>query len=334
MMPNLSFLGARRQILIAGFLAIVGLLAPRFVQPSHAERYPDRLIKIIVPFPAGGPTDVAARLIAQALSAKLGQSVVIENHVGAGGRIGAKMVATAEADGYLLLGGTNVNAIAGALYRDLGFDPIGSFAPVAAICSDTMALAISPTVPADTLQQFVQYAKNNPGKLKYGAPTGIYTHFAPEYFKLKTGADILFVPYKGGAPAITDVLGGHIDMVFNNKSTLLPLFKEAKLKALAVTSEARWPELPAVPTMKEVGIEGIPTEVVFGLLAPRDTPPAIVEVLNRAVNEGLQSAEVRASFAALGIDPKGGTPQDLSAELTRQASEWKAVIDQIGFKME
>jgi tripartite-type tricarboxylate transporter receptor subunit TctC len=115
---------------------------------------------------------------------------------------------------------------------------------------------------------------------------------------------------------------------------LLPLFKEAKLKALAVTSEARWPELPAVPTMKEVGIEGIPTEVVFGLLAPRDTPPAIVDVLNRAVNEGLQSAEVRASFAALGIDPKGGTPQDLSAELTRQASEWKAVIDQIGFKME
>jgi tripartite-type tricarboxylate transporter receptor subunit TctC len=335
MMPNLSFLGARRQILIAGFLAIVGLLAPPFVQPSHAERYPDRLIKIIVPFPAGGPTDVAARLIAQALSAKLGQSVVIENHVGAGGRIGAKMVATAEADGYtLLLGGTNVNAIAGALYKDLGFDPIGSFAPVAAICSDTMALAVSPTVPADTLQQFVQYAKSNPGKLKYGAPTGIYTHFAPEYFKLKTGADILFVPYKGGAPAITDVLGGHIDMVFNNKSTLLPLFKEAKLKALAVTSEARWPELPAVPTMKEVGIEGIPTEVVFGLLAPRDTPPAIVDVLNRAVNEGLQSAEVRASFAALGIDPKGGTPQDLSAELTRQASEWKAVIDQIGFKME
>src|SRR5215471_21482653 len=183
-MPNLTFRCAWCRILFAGFLAITSLLAPPASQPGLAEPYPDRAIKVIVPFPAGGPTDVAARLIAQALSAKLGQSVVIENHVGAGGRIGAKMVATADPDGYtLLLGGTNVNAIAGALYKDLGFDPIGSFAPIAAICTDTMALAVSPSVPADTLQQFVQYAKDNPGKLKYGAPPGIYTQFAGEFFK-------------------------------------------------------------------------------------------------------------------------------------------------------
>jgi len=314
---------------------LVLLLSAVMPQPGRAEHYPDHAIKVIVPFPAGGPTDVAARLIGQSLSAKLGQSVVIENHVGAGGRIGAKMVATADPDGYtLLLGGTNVNAIAGALYKNLGFDPVGSFAPIAAICTDSMALAVSPSIPADTLPQFVRYAKDNPGKLRYGAPPGIYTQFAGEFFKIKTGTDILFVPYKGGAPAITDVLGGHIDMVFNNVSTLLSLFKEVKLKALAVTSAARWPELPQTPTMEEMSISGFPSEVIFALLAPAGTPPAIVDELNRAVNDALRSTEVRASFDALGIEPKIGTPQDLAAALTAQAREWKVVIDEIGFKME
>jgi tripartite-type tricarboxylate transporter receptor subunit TctC len=332
-MPKLAAFAIRRRALLAPLLAF--LLTPFCLQPCRAEHYPDRAIKIIVPFPAGGPTDVAARLIAQSLSSKLHQSVVIENHVGAGGRIGAKLVATSAPDGYtLLLGGSNVNAIAGALYKDLGFDPIKSFAPIASICVDSMALAISPSVPAGTLHQFVQYARDNPGKLKYGAPPGIYTQFAGEFFKLKTGTDILFVPYKGGAPAITDVLGGHIEMVFNNKSTLLSLFREGKLKALAVTSDARWPELPDTPTMSEMGIPGFPSEVLFAVLAPAGTPPAIVEELNGAINEGLTSSEVRASFDALGIEPKIGTPQDLAAALARQAHEWKAVIDEIGIKME
>jgi tripartite-type tricarboxylate transporter receptor subunit TctC len=163
----------------------------------------------LVAFSPGGPTDVVARLIAQSLSSGLGQNVVVENLAGAGGRIGAKAAASAQPDGYtLLLGGTNVNAMLGALYKNLGFDPTGSFAPIAAICVDSMALAISPAVPADTFEQFVHYTKNNPGKLKYGAPPGIYTHFAGEFFKIKTGTDILFVPYKGGAQAITDVISG------------------------------------------------------------------------------------------------------------------------------
>jgi tripartite-type tricarboxylate transporter receptor subunit TctC len=322
---------------VAGWL--LALLVVAFtagsIQAGLAEGYPERTIKIVVPFPAGGPTDVAARLIAQSLSSRLGQSVIVENHAGAGGRIGAKVVATATPDGYtLLLGGTNVNAITGALYKDLGFDPIESFAPVAAICVDSMALAISPRVPADTFQQLVRYAKDNPGKLKYGAPPGIYTHFAGEFFKIKTGTDILFVPYKGGAPAITDVLGGHIDMVFNNKSTLLPHFKDGKLRALAVTSQARWPELPQIPTMDEVGIFGFPSEVLFGLLAPAGTPVTIIQQLNRAINEGLRSAEVRASLDAVGVDAKIGTPQEFAAALAEQAREWKLVIEETGIKME
>jgi tripartite-type tricarboxylate transporter receptor subunit TctC len=339
MAPNMlgSTLAAMRMTNYrSGWLAALFtvLLAAGSISASHAE-YPERTIKIVVPFPAGGPTDVAARLIAQSISNRLGQAVVVENHAGAGGRIGAKLVAGAAPDGYtLLLGGTNVNAIAGAIYKDLGFDPIASFAPVAAICVDSMALAVSPSVPADTFQQLVKYARDNPGKLKYGAPPGIYTQFAAEYFKLKTATDILFVPYKGGAPAITDVLGGHIDMVFNNRSTLLAQFKDGKLKALAVTSAARWPELPQVPTMNEVGIPGFPSEVLFGLLAPAGTPASTIQRLNLAINEGLRSTEVRTNLEAIGVEARIGTPQELAAALDPQAREWKTVIDAIGVQIE
>jgi tripartite-type tricarboxylate transporter receptor subunit TctC len=330
-------MASRRPMRVARWLLalLTVLFAAGSIQASHAEEYPVRTIKIVVPFPAGGPTDVAARLIAQSLSSKLGQSVIVENHAGAAGRIGAKVVANASPDGYtLLLGGTNVNAINGAIYKDIGFDPIESFAPIAIICVDTLALAISPRVPANTFQELVKYAKDNPGKLKYGAPPGLYTHIASEFFKIKTGTDILFVPYKGGAPAVTDALGGHIEMIFNNKSNLLPFFKDGKLKALAVTSQSRWPELPQTPTMNEVGIFGFPSEVLFGLLAPAGTPVPIIQQLNRAINEGLQSAEVRSGLEAVGVEARIGTARELAAALAEQAREWKAVIDETGIKVE
>jgi tripartite-type tricarboxylate transporter receptor subunit TctC len=310
------------------------LFAAWSIPASQAAGYPERTIKIIVPFPAGGPTDVAARLIAQSLATKFGKGVVVENHPGAGGRIGAKVVATATPDGYtLLLGGTNVNAI-GAIYSDLGFDPVKSFAPIGVVCVDSLAIAISPGLPANNFKEFIQYAKDHPGKLKYGASPGIYTHFAGEYFKLKTGTDILFVPYKGGAPAVTDALGGHIEMVVNNKSNLLSLFKDGKLKALAVTSRDRWPELPQVPTMNEVGILGFPQEVLFGLLAPTGTPEAIVKQLNAAVNEALQSAEVRASLDGVGVEARVGTSEEFASALDEQAREWKRVIEETGIQVE
>jgi tripartite-type tricarboxylate transporter receptor subunit TctC len=316
-------------------LLLVFLWSGSSIEAVRAEGYPEHTIKLVVPFPAGGPTDVAARLVAQSLSPRLGHNVIVENQAGAGGRIGAKAVATAAPDGYtLLLGGTNVNAISGAIYKNLGFEPVRSFAPVAMIYTDSLALALSPLVPADTCEGLVKYAKDNPGKLKYGAPPGIYTHFAGEFFKTKTATDILFVPYKGGAPAVTDVLGGHIDMVFNNKSTVLPHFKERKLKPLAVTSRSRWPELPETPTLQEVGISGFPTEVIFGLLAPAGTPVAIIGRLNSAVNDGLRSAEFRASLDALGVEARMGTPEEFAAVLDEQARQWKAVIDEIGIRVE
>jgi tripartite-type tricarboxylate transporter receptor subunit TctC len=338
MQPLEPAAAAIRQPLVqrrAALLALLLVWLGSGIEAGRAEGYPEHTIKLVVPFPAGGPTDVAARLVAQSLSPRLGHNVIVENQAGAGGRIGAKAVATAAPDGYtLLLGGTNVNAISGAIYKNLGFEPVRSFAPVAMVYTDSLALALSPGVPADTCEGLVKYAKDNPGKLKYGAPPGIYTHFAGEFFKTKTATDILFVPYKGGAPAVTDVLGGHIDMVFNNKSTVLPHFKERKLKALAVTSQSRWPELPETPTLQEVGISGFPTEVIFGLLAPAGTPAAIIGRLNSAVNDGLRSAEVRASLDAIGVEARIGTPEEFAAALDEQARQWKAVIDEIGIRVE
>jgi len=302
--------------LLLALLAVVLVAAAS--GPGHAQSYPERPIKIVVPFPAGGPTDV-----------------VVENLTGAGGRIGTKAVAEAKPDGYtLLLGGTNINAVAAWLFSNPGFDPIKSFAPVATLTVDLMALAISPQVPADTFEQFVQHAKKNPGKLSYGAPPGIYIHYAAEFFKAKTGTDIVFVPYKGAAPMITDLLGGHIDMLFNNRSTLLTHFKAGKLKALAVTSESRWPELPDTPTMTEVGIIGFPREVIFGLLAPAGTSTAIIDNLNHALNEGLRSADARAALAKIGMEARAGTAQDFAAALAVQVHEWKSVVDATGIKVD
>jgi tripartite-type tricarboxylate transporter receptor subunit TctC len=310
------------------------MLAATCWHTARAADYPERTIKIIVPFPAGGPTDVVARLIAQSLATRFGKGVVVENHPGAGGRIGAKVAATAAPDGYtLLLGGTNVNAI-GTIYKDLSFDPVKSFAPIAVVCIDSLAIAISPRLAADTFDDFVQYAKRHPGQLKYGASPGIYTQFAGEYFKLKTGTDILFVPYKGGAPAVTDALGGHIEMVVNNKTNLLPQFKDGRLKAIAVTGRNRWPELPQIPTMDEVGIHGFPPEVLFGLLAPAGTPPTIIKKLNGAINAELQSAEARASLDSIGVEVKIGTPEAFAVALDEQAREWKRVIEETGITVE
>src|SRR5262249_24116247 len=176
--------------------------------------------------------------------------------------------------------------------------------------------------------------KNKPGELTYGAPLGLYPQFAAEFFKVKTGTDILFVPYKGGAPAITDLLGGHIDMIFNPKSTLLAHFRSGKLRPLDATSRGRWPELPEPPTMEELGIAGFPKEIWFGLLAPAGTPSTVVDALNAAVNESLRSPEVRTRLVELGMEAKTGTAEDFAAALVEQAREWKIVIDATGVKPE
>jgi tripartite-type tricarboxylate transporter receptor subunit TctC len=310
-------------------------LAVTVSHPANAQSYPERLIKIVVPFPAGGPSDVAARLVTQPLSSKLGQSVIIENLPGAGGRTGAKAVAQASPDGYtLLLGGTNPNAIAQSLYRNLNFEPLKDFTAVALIGLDSNALVVNPSVPAKTLQELVQYAKANPGKLTSGSTVGIGPHICLELFRARTGTDIAFIPYKGAAPAIADLLGGQIQIGMTSKAVLLPLIREGRLRALAVTSEVRWPELPDVPTMGESGLDRFPAYLRSGLLAPARTPEAIIDKLNGAIVEGLRAPEMQASIAKLGFETRSLTAREFGAKLDEEAHSWEAAVNESGVKLD
>jgi len=316
-------------------LAAALVLALTGVEPADAQSFPERLVRIVVPYPAGGPADVAARLVSPPLSSKLGQNVVIENMPGAGGRTGAKAVAQALPDGYTLqLGGTNPNAIAQSLFRHLTFEPMKDFAAVAPIGVDSNALVVNPQVPAATLQELIQYARANPGKLTSGATAGIGPHVSLELLRVRTGTSIVFIPYKGAAPAVADLLGGQIQIGMTSKAVLLPLIKEGRLRALAVTSEERWPELPQVPTLHESGFDGIPPYLWFGLLAPARTPAPIIERLNTAVTEGLASPETRANIAKLGIEVRRMTAREFATELDEEARRWEAAVRESGVIMD
>ena len=315
-------------------MAVFGGAATSMAWPCRAESFPDRPIKIIVPFAPGGPTDVIARLIGQSMMSRLGKSVLIDNLAGAGGRIGAKAAAGAPADGYtLLLGGTNVNAMLGAIYKDLGFDPAQSFVPVAAICTDSMALGVNPGLPARTLKELIDSAKSNPGKLKYGAPQGIYTHFAGEFFKIKTGTDILFIPYKGGAPAMNDVIAGHIDMIFNPKSTLLPQF-QGRQAAGAGSDERK--ALAGAPRHADHGGAGRYRISCGSLVRVARTSGHAIRGRRQAEcsrQRGPRVPEMPDGLASSGSSQRSAG-EGVQRALAQQVKEWKVVVDAAGIKAE
>jgi tripartite-type tricarboxylate transporter receptor subunit TctC len=320
-------------ILVA--MMLTAALALAGADCAGAQGFPDHLIKIVVPYPPAGPADVAARLISQPLSSKLGQSVVIENQPGAGGRTGSKFVAQAAADGYtLLLGGTNPNAIGQSLFRNLNFEPMKDFTAIALISFDSNALVVNPAIPAKNLQELVQYAKANPGKVSSGATVGIGPHVCLELFRVRSGTDIVFVPYKGAAAAVTDLLGNQIQISMTSKAVLLPLIKEGRLRALAVTSEERWPELPDVPTLHEAGYGGFPPNLYSGLLAPAHTPAAVIDKINAAVNEGLKTPELQASIAKLGLQMRPMSAAEFAAKLAEDARNWEAAVNESGVRID
>ena len=302
---------------------------------AHAQTYPDRPIKLMVPYPAGGPTDTVARSVSQHLSTDLGQSVVIENQAGAGGRLAMRTVARAAPDGYtLLLGGTNNNGITPAVYKDLDFDAVKDFAPVAAIASDSMVLVVNPNVPAKTLAELVAHAKANPGKLSSGGGIGIAPHFILEFVRVRSGANIQFVPYRGAVPAMNDTIGGQVQIHASAKVLLLPQIQAGKLRALAVASQQRWAELPDVPTIAEAGFPGFPPDIWYGLLAPAGTPAPVVAKLNETVNKRLNTAEMKASLAKLGLDPRPMTPPQFGDILVSEVRQWGELAKQTGIKLD
>lgn len=302
--------------------------------PVVAESFPERPIKIIAPFTPGSPNDVVARLISAPMAVQLGQSVVVDNRPGGGTTIGVKAVMSAEPDGYtLLMSNSPTHFIAPLVNKSLTYDPLKDFEMVATIASGGLMLVITPEVPAKTLAEFIAYAKAHPGKLNFGFGQGTLPQLVGEMFKRASGTDIANIPYKGGVQAVTDMLGGRVQMNIGTISTLAPLVRKGKLRALAVTSATRNHELPEVPTMAESGLPEVASVTYYGLLAPRGTPAEAVHRINAAVNDSLKSPEVIAAIRRIGFDPHGGTPEDFTKLLASEMKIWIPVVQATGFQM-
>ena len=317
------------------FAALLALgAATALPAPAAAQTYPSRPIKMIVPFPAGGPIDVMARLLSQKLSSSFG-TVIVENRPGGGSTVGLKAVATAEPDGYtFLFGGTMTLSVIPAMTRGPEGDAIRGMAPIALVSSTPFVLIVAPRVPAKTVAELIAYAKANPGKINFGAPAGATPLLVGELFKMKAGIDITTIPYRGAATTMNDLLSGQIDMALEPTSVTLAHVNEGKIRPLAVTSRARSPELPALPTMIESGLPGVVAVSWTGVSGPPGTPAAIVARLNQAINEALASADMKEALRKLGSEPLGGPPRDFAALLAEESPKWIEVVKSSGIKVE
>jgi tripartite-type tricarboxylate transporter receptor subunit TctC len=316
--------------------SIAGLaLGGPTINLAFAGAYPARPITIIVPFPAGGNLDVIGRFIADRLSPSLGQPVIIDHRPGgAGGSVGATAVARAEPDGQtLLLSSPAALVVAPAIYRNLQYDPATAFTPIASLSSSPQMLVVNPRVPARSFQEFLAYAKANPGKINFASPGyGTQPHLLGEMFRLATGVNIVHVPYKGTAQAITDLLAGEVQMYFETVSLLLPHVQAEKLRALAVADETRCPQLPEVPTTTESGFPQLQATYWSGVVAPAGTPANIISKLNSAINEILKTPELRANLAQLDAKPKIGSPEEFTAFLAAERQKWTEVASAAGIR--
>ena len=322
-----------RRIFLAQLAASGAALAQ--VQPSWAQSYPNKLIKMILPYTAGSPNDVLARLVAPILSSDLGQTVVLENRPGGGTLIGTRAVMAADPDGYtLLFTNSPVHFIVPVVNKSANYDAVKDFVPIAAVGSSSFVLVIAPSVPAKTLPEFIAYAKANPGKLNFGFGQGTTPHLLGALFKQETAIDFASIPYKGGAQAVTDMLAGQIQMNFGTIATLLPLIRDGRLRAIAVTGAGRSPDLPDVATMAENGFPNVTTSLHFGILAPAGVPPEVAQRLNNGINASLKSPELIASMAKLGFEPRGGSPQDFAALIEGEMRKWVPIVTSSGFQME
>jgi tripartite-type tricarboxylate transporter receptor subunit TctC len=321
-------------------LALVALaagLALPSVQPANAQGYPNRPIRVVVPFPAGGPTDTMARIVSDRLGQVLGQSIVIENRGGgAGGSIGAKFVASSDPDGYTILITPGGSLTTGpAVHPNIGYDPAKAFVPVALLMTSPQIVAVHPDVPVKTLPELVAYAKANPGKITWGSQGfGTAPHLLAELFKLENKVNILHVPYRGTAPMLAAVVAGEVQVVADPTTTALPHVESGRLRALAVTSAQRSPKMPNVPTVAEAGSPKLQSTFWLGVVAPAGTPPEIVNKLNAAFRESLAPAETRARLANLSADIAIGTPAEFGKMLADELALWTEVVKAANIKVE
>ncbi len=311
------------------------MLCALVASPASAE-YPDRPIKLVVPFPAGGGADNLARMIMPRVAQVLGVAIIIDNKPGAGGNVGAEIVARAAPDGYTLLYGTNgTHAINETLYGNLRFDPVADFAPVSRMTLIAAMLIVNPEVPANSVGELIRYAKANPGKLNFAsAGNGTTSHLAGELFKTMAGIDIVHVPYRGGAAAATDLMAGQVQMMIDVMPNAYPLAKGGKVRGLAVSTARRFPGAPELPTIAESGVPGFDVSAWDGIFAPAGTPPAVIDRLNAAIRQALEENDLRETLIAHGAVAVGGTPEDLARHVVAEKAKWAKIIRASGAKVD
>ncbi len=321
-----------KKILFALLLAVPALTAPS----AMAQQYPSKPIVLVVPFAPGGTSELISRLVAQKLTERLGQQVVVENRPGAAGNIAMEQVARAAPDGYtLILGHIGTLAVNPAMFPKLPYDAIKDFAPVSLIAAVPNIVAVNPAVPAKTLKEFLDLARAKPGSINYGsAGNGSAGHLAMEYLKRIAKADMVHVPYKGTGPMLTDLLAGQTQATFTGSSPLIPHIKSGKLRALAVGSAVRIPSLPEVPTVAESGFAGFETSQWYGIIAPAKTPPAIIQKLSVEIAQVMKQPDVIARLSGDGTVMIGSTPNEFAAYISKEMKRWGEVVHDANIKAE
>ncbi len=312
--------------------ACLALSAPA----ALAQAFPSKPVRLIVPAPPGSAPDFLSRLIAPKLTDTWGQPIMIDNVLGAGGNIGTDRVAKSPADGYTLLfntiGPIGVNI---SMYSNLPFDPVKDFAPITLVAKVPNILVVHPSVPVKSVQELIAYAKQNPGKLRYGSPgSGTSNHLSAELLKLMAGIDMLHIPYKSSAQMTTDILGGQIEVVFHNAPVLLPHVKSGTLRGLGITSAKRNPSAPELPSIAEAGVPGFEVTAWFGFMAPANTPPAVVNKIHADVVKAMALPDVRERMLAQAAEPVGSTPREYAAFIATEITKWAKVVNESGAKVE
>ena len=303
---------------------------------AHAQDYPAKPVRWVVPFPAGGPLDIVARVIGVRLSETWGQPVIVDNRPGAGGNIGAEVVAKSAPDGYtIVMGALSTHAVNVSLFRKLPYDPVRDFAPVTLISEVPNVLVVNPAVPAKTVAEFIAYARANPGKLNFASgSTGSAGHLAGELFKTMARVDMTHVPYKGAAPAVTDLLAGQVQLMFDNLASALPNIRAGRLRALAVTTKKRSAFVPELPTIAESGLPGFDVSTWFGVMAPAATPRPIVNRLHDGIVRALAQPDVEERLAAMGAEPVGDTPEQFGAFVKSEIAKYAKVVKDSGARVD
>ena len=317
--------------LLLSATALLGAAGAALAQP-----YPSKPVRIIVPYPPGGTTDILARLVATRLGDQLGQSFVVENRPGASGAIGSAAVAKSAPDGHTLVMGTaSSHGINSALYKSLPYDAVRDFAPVTVVASTPNVIAVHPGLPAKNLTELLGLARAQPGRLNYGSTSqGGSPHMSAELLKMMTRIDIVHVPYKRAGPMLSDLIGGQIQIGFDNLPSTIGHIRSGKLRAIAVTTAQRWPGAPEIPTVAESGVSGYEVSGWFGLLAPAGTPKAVLDTLQRAVAEAVKQPDMAKQLLELGAEPVANTPEQFARQIAADVDRWRRVVETTGVKVE